>query len=77
MDNIAEAYADKNKISKLILYPKYSKYGKYAPLKRNEKMVKIADIVIVIWDGVSKGTKYTIDFARKLNKNIILLMPTK
>ncbi|MBR7101664.1 MAG: hypothetical protein IKC74_05190 [Clostridia bacterium] len=74
IDSIAEAYADKNKISKLILYPEYNKYGKFAPLKRNEKMVTLADTVIIIWDGISKGTKYTLDFAKKQNKNIVLIL---
>ena len=73
IDSIAEKYADKHKISKLIMHPKYNIYGKFAPLKRNEKMVDIADIVIVIWDGKSKGTKYTLDYAQKSNKEIVLV----
>ena len=41
------------------------RHGKYAPLKRDEDMVNASDIVIAFWDGKSKGTKYTIDYARK------------
>ena len=70
IDSIAEQYADKHKISKLIIRPKYKTYGKSAPLKRNEIMVDIADFVLVIWDGKSKGTKHTIDYAKKQNKNL-------
>ena len=70
-----KAFADKNKISKLIIYPDYKKYGKFAPLKRNEKMVELADTVIIVWDGKSKGTKYTIEYAKKRNKKITLLSP--
>ena len=75
VDSLAEAFADKNKISKLIIYPDYKKYGKFAPLKRNEKMVELADTVIIVWDGKSNGTKYTIEYAKRRNKKITLLSP--
>jgi len=70
VDTLAENYADKHKISKLILRPQYNKYKKGAPLKRNEKMIELADRVLVIYDGKSNGSKYTIEHARKLNKPI-------
>ena len=73
IDSIAEKYADQNRISKLILRPKYEKYGKAAPLKRNEAMVDIADVVLIIWDGVSRGAMHTLKYAQKRRKNIILI----
>lgn len=73
MDTLAEEYADKKRISKIILRPDYARYGKSAPLKRNEEMVKMADVVLVIWDGVSRGTKYTVDYAEKQGKKVILV----
>jgi len=30
-------------------------------------IVAIADCVVAFWDGVSRGTKYTIDSAKKQN----------
>ncbi|MBE6578043.1 MAG: DUF2493 domain-containing protein [Ruminococcaceae bacterium] len=72
IDTKAEEFADKNRIDKLIMRPQYAKYGRAAPLKRNEEMVKLADLVLVIWDGSSKGTKYTIDYAQKLRKKTIV-----
>ncbi len=63
VDALAEQYADKHKISKLIVRPQYELYGKAAPILRNQKMVEIADMVLVIWDGQSKGTKSTIQYA--------------
>ena len=74
VDRLAEEYADIHRISKLILRPDYARYGKAAPLKRNEEMVALADAVLVIWDGDSKGTKYTADFAKKKNKPLTLLV---
>ena len=77
IDTIAEKYADKHKISKLILLPQYNLYGKSAPIKRNEMMVDIADTVIVVWNGKSRGTKSTLQYSKKKNKNVILItVPT-
>ena len=73
IDNLAEKYADNHKLSKIILRPKYYLYGRAAPLKRNEVMVDIADAVLVIWDGTSSGTKYTIQYAKKLGKPITVI----
>ena len=73
-DSIAEEYADKHKISKLIMRPRYDKYGRAAPLKRNELMVDLADEVIVLWDGESKGTKHTIEYAKKNGKPVKLIL---
>ena len=73
IDTIAEKYADEHRISKLILLPQYNLYGKSAPIKRNEMMVNIADTVIIVWDGNSRGTKFTLQYSKKKNKNIILV----
>ena len=75
IDTLAEKYADKKRLSKLILRPKYNRYGKFAPLKRNEQMVDICDMALIIWDGSSKGTKYTIDYAYKTGKKLLLITP--
>lgn len=74
MDQIAERYADDHKISKFIMRPQYAKFGKAAPIKRNESMVELADTILVIWDGVSKGTKSTITYAQKKNKPLTVIL---
>ena len=71
IDTIAENYADRHNIPKYIIRPQYDRYGKGAPLKRNEKMVELCDVVLAIWDGESKGTRHTLNYAKKKNKNII------
>ena len=73
IDTLAESYADKKHLSKLILRPQYHLYGRSAPPKRNEKMVELCDAALIIWDGVSKGTAYTINCAKKMGKKVILL----
>ena len=73
IDTLAEQYADLHKISKLILRPNYQRYGKAAPLKRNESMVDLADIVLVIWDGKSRGGQHTMQYALKKEKKLIVV----
>lgn len=70
VDTLAEKYADDHKISKLVLRPDYNRYKKAAPLKRNEIMVEIADEILVIWDGKSKGSAYTVKYAQKIGKPV-------
>ena len=74
IDSLAERFADQQKISKLILRPKYNQYGRSAPLKRNEQMVDIADEILVVWDGKSRGAKYTIDYAKKTKKPLTIII---
>ena len=73
IDSLAEEYADKKRISKLIMRPRYDLYGRAAPLKRNEIMVDISDKVIVIWDGKSKGSVATIKYAQTKKKNLLVV----
>lgn len=73
IDSLAEKYADMHRISKYILRPRYDLYGHAAPLKRNEKMVDMADEVLIIWDGISKGTQYTLKYTKKENKAFTLI----
>ena len=68
VDTLAEQYADTHRLSKYIIRPQYNRYHRAAPLKRNEQMVDMADAVLVIWDGQSKGTQHTIKYAEKANK---------
>ena len=74
IDNLAEKYADSHKLSKYIMRPRYDLYGRYAPLKRNELMVDIADAVLIIWDGRSKGTRHTLKYAEKSKKQVRLIL---
>ena len=74
IDRVAERYADDHKISKLIMYPRYDLYGRTAPLIRNREMVDLADAVLVIWDGKSRGAMHTSEYARKKNKSLTVIL---
>ena len=70
IDSLAEQYADLHHLSKCVIRPQYELYGRAAPIKRNEQMVDMADEVLVIWDGVSKGSQYTIRYAERTGKSV-------
>lgn len=70
IDTLAEEWAEKNGIPKTIIKPEYERFKRGAPLKRNEKIVELADVIIALWDGKSRGTKFTIDYAKELKKEV-------
>lgn len=77
VDYLAEQYAALAKIPIRIFRPEYQKYhAKQAPLIRNEVMVKECEAVIAIWDGISRGTDYTIRCARKYKRPIYIWTKT-
>ncbi len=60
IDTLAELYAKNNGLPTKIFKPDYAKYGKRAPLLRNDEIIAYAQYVLAIWDGQSHGTAYTI-----------------
>ena len=74
VDTLAERYADRHKISKYIKLPRYDLYGRSAPLKRNEEIANACDKALVIWDGKSRGSKYTIDYLKKIGKEVVVVI---
>ena len=77
IDSLAERYADVHRLSKYIVRPRYDLYGRAAPLRRNEQMVDMADAVLVIWDGKSRGTQHTVAYAQKAKKRLTLVQIKK
>ncbi len=69
-DTMAEAYAKARGIKTLIFRPEYDKYGRTAPLIRNKVIINNADMVIAFWDGKSRGTKFTVDYAKSLQLQV-------
>ena len=64
-DTYAKEYAIKNNIPIIEFLPDYRKYGRKAPLLRNLQIVDNCDYLLAFWDGISRGTKFTIDYAEK------------
>ena len=42
-------------------------------LERDREMVNNCDEVIVFWDGISRGTKYTINYAKRKGKRVDII----
>ena len=70
IDACARQFALSAKIKLTEFLPDYERYSSAAPLKRNEQIVDYADHIVAIWDGMSKGTKYTIDRCLKCGKTL-------
>lgn len=54
-------------------YPaEWNRYGRSAGYRRNEQMAKIADALIALWDGQSKGTQHMIRLARSYGLEVLV-----
>lgn len=70
-DTYAKEFANKHNLKLVEYLPEYDKYPpKVAPLMRNKLIVESCDCLMAFWDGKSRGTKYTIDYANQLHKPI-------
>jgi len=69
-DKFGEVFAKSFDLKLKIFPAEWDKYGKSAGPKRNKKMAKYADGLIVFWDGCSRGSKNIIEEMKKLNKPI-------
>lgn len=69
-DQLGEKYAAENGIPVAVMRPDWKRYGRAAGFVRNREMLEYAAeetaVVIAFWDGKSKGTKNTIETAKKL-----------
>lgn len=70
VDRCAREYAQQNQIPLTEFLPQYDRYRRAAPLKRNEQLVAYADCVIAFWDGQSKGTLSSIQYALQAHKEL-------
>lgn len=70
VDKIAENWAIINNIPFVIHSPNWSKFGKSAGIIRNRSIANECDHCVAFWDGLSKGTKSTIDMCIKQKKKV-------
>jgi hypothetical protein len=67
-DSLAEQLANDIGTKTLIFKANWDKYGKSAGYRRNVAIVENSDIIIAFWNGISKGTRHTIDIAKVSKK---------
>ena len=56
-DKLGERWAKTNLVKCEVYKPDYSRYGRKAPLIRNQEMVELADVLIAFHLGDSPGTR--------------------
>jgi predicted Rossmann fold nucleotide-binding protein DprA/Smf involved in DNA uptake len=73
VDVFAQIYAKRHGIPIIILYPDPEKQSPEKFYERNRKIVELADEIIAFnKKGEKGGTAYTIKYAKKLGKNVIV-----
>jgi len=68
-------FCGENNIKNIIVLPQWEQYGKSAESIRNMKMIDMLnteDIIVIIWDGISKGTQHILDLVKKKKLNVYL-----
>lgn len=71
-DTLGVQWANKQNIETIVFNPDFKK-RKNAYHFRNRQIIKESDIVVAFWNGHSTGTKYTINFAKTLEKETIIV----
>ncbi len=79
IDTCAAEHAKANGLRLIECLPNYEQFKKDAPLRRNDRIIELADLVLAFWDGRSHGTKYVIDkcAARKKPCRVFLVKDGK
>lgn len=73
IDSLAAEYATAHGLALVEIRPNYAKNGRGATFIRNCEIVDNADMVVAFWNGTSKGTKYTIDYANKKGVTALII----
>lgn len=76
VDRAAELAAKERGLEVLIFLAEWDRLGKRAGFVRNKKIVQAADEVVAFWDGVSPGTRSTLELARAANKPVKIVHPS-
>ncbi len=71
-DSLIMAWCSLNDITQEIIRP-INPSNKLDYLFRNIEIITKANKIIAFWDGVSKGTKFTLDYAKSRNKEIKII----
>ena len=73
VDRMAGRWAHSKDYPVDVYFAQWETHGKSAGYIRNQKMVSDCGAAIVIWDGVSKGTRHTINLLIESGKDFALV----
>jgi hypothetical protein len=71
-DRMGERWARRHGIETLIFHPDHKRY-RHPYHHRNRLIAEACDILIAFWDGRSSGTRYTIEYARRIGKRVVIV----
>jgi hypothetical protein len=74
VDKLGEQYARMKNIPVKEMPANWGMHGKAAGPIRNRQMAKYADAAVVVWDGVSPGSRNMINEMIRLNKPYYVVM---
>ena len=75
VDSLAEAWADRESIEKLIFPADWKGKGKGAGYIRNVDIIENSNLVLAIWNGESRGTLHSLILAKRKGLKIYLTLP--
>jgi hypothetical protein len=64
-DTLGEAWAAEEDIPVLRMPADWDRYGKKAGYLRNVEMAEVADLVLIVWDGRSRGSQHMREICHK------------
>ncbi len=67
-DNLGKRYAEYWGMKYIEFLPNWDLYGKSAGFKRNIEIITKADHIWAFWDGLSNGTRHSLNIAKQLKK---------
>lgn len=68
IDTFARTFAFENNFNFIEIKPDWKLYGRGAGLRGNQEIVDCCDELVAFWNGISSGTKSSVELARKSNK---------
>lgn len=74
-DVLAKRYAAEQGIPIKEFMPDWSIHGKSAGYLRNEQIIEASDELVAFWNSTSRGTKHSIDLAKKVGKPVYKYWP--
>ena|SRR5690606_32876749 len=73
VDALAKRFAEEFSIPIEEVKPDWEQWGKSAGIRRNIEIIRKCDVVLILWDGISKGTRHDIEEAYRQKKDMILI----
>lgn len=75
-DALAARFAREHGLPLIVFHADWDRHGRRAGPIRNTEIVRSADVLAAFWDGLSPGTRDSVDKARAAGKEVHVFPPT-